>query len=195
MFKASHVKKAAMLSASLALCATIGVSAALAGPSPSASADTSSDSASKDMLMEDWGARYPLEYGSFVEETIKDGKLEGHYSLKAKLLAPGERVMRADGQTDTKLVDTDGDYNTGDVIVHGLEYDPAEQRWFVPITDLDDLSGTRERMGCYSCKSKNYDYWLEDYGASSFTEKMTGDFVSYMNGQVWSCNTLSLIHI
>ena len=189
MFKASHVKKAAMLSASLALCATIGVSAALAGPSPSASADTSSDSASKDMLMEDWGARYPLEYGSFVEETIKDGKLEGHYSLKAKLLAPGERVMRADGQTDTKLVDTDGDYNTGDVIVHSLEYDPAEQRWFVPITDLDDLSGTRERMGCYSCKSKNYDYWLEDYGASSFTEKMTGDFVSYMNGQVWSCNT------
>lgn len=186
MFKTAHAKRFAIATASLALCATIGVGAAIADSTPS---EPQGSGPNGEMLMEDWGALYPLEYSSYQEETVKDGRIEGHYTLKAKLLAPGERVLRPDGQYDTKMIDTEGDYNTGDFIVHALEWDPVEQRWYVPGTDLDDLSVTRERMGCYSCKSKNFDFWLEEYGASTFTDKMTPEFVEYMNGQVWSCNT------
>ena len=141
MFKTARTKRIAIATASLALCATIGVGAAMADSTPAAEPQGSGPNG--EMLMEDWGAKYPLEYGSYQEETVKDGRIEGHYSLKAKLLAPGERVLRADGQYDTKMIDTEGNYNTGDFIVHGLEWDPVEQRWYVPPTDLDDLSVTR----------------------------------------------------
>jgi len=185
MFTSKFKKRAVAAAASLALCASLGVAGAMANQT----SDSQGSGPNGEMLMEDWGAMYPLEYASYQEETIKDGHIEGHYSLKAKLLAPVERVIRADGQADTKPLDNDGSYSTGDFVVHALEWDPVEQRWYVPATELDDLSVTRERMGCYSCKSKNFDFWLEEYGASTFTDKMTDDFVTYMNGQVWSCNT------
>jgi len=139
--------------------------------------------------MEEWGRLYPLQYGSYAEPTVKGGMLEGHHALKAKLLAPAERVVRSDGQVDTKLINNDGGYGTGVFVVHGLEWDPVGQCWFIPPTDLDDLSATRMRKGCYSCKTKSFDSIYQQEGAQIFTERIDAEFVLSINGQVWSCGT------
>lgn len=184
----------------IALCGAVGVGGGLLGCAPQSSSDKAasqggstteagSDSAAEGKTMEEWGELYPLQYGSFSEETIKEGKYEGHYALKAKLLAPAVRVERADGQTDTKLVNPNGTYDDGEVIVSGLEYDSESKRWYVKESELDDLSGTRERQGCYACKSAEFDKVYDQNGAGIFTEQMTDEFVDQMNGQVWSCNT------
>lgn len=177
------------------LCSAVGITAVLAGCAPQASSAPSEEasqvageSASAE-TMEEWGELYPLQYGSYAEETIKEGKYEGHYALKQKLLAPAVRVERTDGQTDTKLVNPYGTYDDGQIIVSGVEYDSESHRWVVVESDLDDLSGTRERQGCYACKSNVFDTVYEENGAGVFVEEMTDEFVDTMNGQVWSCGT------
>lgn len=182
----------------VAFCSVVGIAAALVGCAPQASSSTAADvSVSQDSeensgakTMEQWGEMYPLQFGSYKEETIKEGKYEGHYALKQKLLAPAVRVEReSDGQLDTKLVNPYGTYDDGSVIVSGLEYDSEAKRWIVVESDLDDLSGTRERQGCYSCKSSEFDTVYEENGAEVFGAKMTPEFVDSMNGQVWNCGT------
>lgn len=186
----------------VALCSAVGIGGGLLGCAPQqgspsnaalgdaeSAASTQTASAEGEKTMEQWGELYPLQYGSFSEETIKSGKYEGHYALKAKLLAPAVRVERKDGQTDTKLVNPNGTYDDGEVIVSGLEYDSQSKQWVVKESELDDLSGTRERQGCYACKSAEFDKVYDQNGAEIFTEKMTDEFVDQMNGQVWSCNT------
>lgn len=194
-------KKMLTGAAIVALCSAVGIGGGLLGCAPqqapseggsgsgggTAAAETASADGEK--TMEQWGELYPLQYGSFSEETIKSGKYEGHYALKAKLLAPAVRVERTDGQTDTKLVNPSGTYDDGQVIVSGLEYDSETKQWIVVDSELDDLSGTRERQGCYACKSAEFDKVYDQNGAEIFTEKMTDEFVDQMNGQVWSCNT------
>lgn len=179
----------------VALCTTIGVVGALVGCAPSqqkaesGSADDSATQAVDAKTMEDWGSLYPLQYGSYAEETVKSGKFEGHYALKQKLLAPAVRVERTDGQTDTKLVNPNGTYDDGEVIVSGLKYDSESKQWVVEESQLDDLSGTRERQGCFACKSSEFDKVYDQNGAGIFTEKMTPEFVDSLNGQVWNCGT------
>lgn len=178
----------------VSLCTAIGVVGALVGCAPSQSKAESgaAEAATQEAdatTMEEWGSRYPLQYGSYAEETIKSGKYEGHYALKQKLLAPAVRVERADGQTDTKLVNPYGTYDDGEVIVSGLKYDSASKQWVVEDSQLDDLSGTRERQGCFACKSSEFNTVYNENGAGVFTEKMTPEFIDSLNGQVWNCGT------
>lgn len=179
-------------------CTAFGLVAGLVGCAPQATSTSSAEATSsqeqlqntgEEKTMEEWGELYPLQFSSYAEETIKEGKYEGHYALKQKLLAPAVRVERKDGQTDTKLVNPSGTYDDGNVIVNGLRYDSANKQWVVVEGDLNDLSGTRERQGCFACKSAEFDKVYDNEGAGIFGAKMTPEFVDAMNGQVWSCNT------
>lgn len=181
----------------MTLCSAVGIVAALAGCAPQASSEPSGASsqaageAAAAKTMEEWGELYPLQYGSYHQSTVKaDGLLHGHYDLKQKLLAPAVRVERTDGQLDTKLVNEDGGFNQdGNILVSGLEYDSENGVWVVDEDELGDLSGTRERQGCFSCKSSVFDDVYAEEGAGIFGAKMTDEFVDTLNGQVWNCQT------
>lgn len=152
-----------------------------------------------------WAEVYPLQYGSFAVHDQKcDGQYHSHFDLRTKLLAPAVRRVKPDGQLDTKLLavqpqDVDQSelevsgslpYNTdGYVMVSGLEYDEETGRWYVAPSELDDLSATRERVGCFSCKSTVFNDLYEQEGASLFTQEMTPEFVELLNGQIWNCET------
>ncbi|WP_270296764.1 hypothetical protein [Eggerthella sinensis] len=65
----------------VSLCTAIGVVGALVGCAPSQSKAESgaAEAATQEAdaaTMEEWGSRYPLQYGSYAEETIKSGKYE-----------------------------------------------------------------------------------------------------------------------
>lgn len=160
------------------------------GEAPAPAAETEAT-----RTMEEWGELYPLQFGSYAEGSIKEGKTddegnhEGHYDLKAKMLAPAVRVERPDGQRDTKLVNPYGTFNEDYIIVEGVDYDPETGRWYVKDGDLRNLTDTRERKGCYACKSTNFDDVYEREGAEIFTEKLDDEFIQEMNGQIWNCTT------
>lgn len=152
-----------------------------------------------------WAEAYPLQYGSFaVHDQKSDGQYHSHFDLRTKLLAPAVRRLRPDGQLDTKLLtvqpqDVDQSamevegalsYNTdGYLMVSALEYDEQTGRWYVVPGELDDLSATRERVGCFSCKSAAFNDLYEREGASVFTQEMTPEFTELLNGQIWDCET------
>lgn len=154
---------------------------------------------------EQWAELYPLQYGSFaVADQKSDNQYHSHYDLKTKLLAPAVRVQRPDGQLDTKLVavqpssidpqtpSLSGEalYNSdGYLLVEGLEYDAATNRWYVVPSSLDSLAATRERQGCFSCKSSVFNEIYETNGAEALSQPMTPAFTSAINGQVWDCGT------
>ncbi len=159
----------------------------------------------KEPTLGQWAEVYPLQYGSFaVHDQKSDGQYHSHFDLRAKLLAPAVRRLRPDGQLDTKLLavqpqdvdqvamEVDGElpYDTEDyIMVSGLEYDEETGRWYVASSELDDLSVTRERVGCFSCKSTVFNDLYEREGASIFTQEMTPEFVELLNGQIWDCGT------
>ncbi len=186
----------------VSFCMTVGVVGALAGCAPGQTANeglAQSDEAvveeASPQTMEEWGELYPLQFGSYAEGSIKEGKTvdegnhEGHYDLKAKMLAPAVRVERADGQRDTKLVNPYGTFNEDYIIVEGVDYDPETGKWYVKDDKLRNLTDTRERKGCYACKSSNFDEVYERDGAGIFSEKLDDAFVQEMNGQIWNCTT------
>ena len=105
------------------------------------------------------------------------------------MLAPVERKARTDGQLDTKLL-TDGEmgYNDGgNLTVAGVWYDSESGHWVVEEGEYGDLSGTRERQGCYACKSSLFEDEYDQSGAEIFGASLTDGFVNSMNGQVWNC--------
>ena len=186
----------------VSFCMTVGIVGALAGCAPGQAADKNlaqsgevSAEETSPQTMEEWGELYPLQFGSYAEGSIKEGKTvdegnhEGHYDLKAKMLAPAVRVERADGQRDTKLVNPYGTFNEDYIIVEGVDYDPETGKWYVKDDKLRNLSDTRERKGCYACKSSNFDEVYEREGAEIFTEKLDDEFIQEMNGQIWNCTT------
>ncbi len=152
-----------------------------------------------------WAEVYPLQYGSFaVHDQKLDGQYHSHFDLRTKLLAPAVRRIKPDGQLDTKLLavqpqDVDQvamevsgplPYNTdGYIMVSGVEYDEETGRWYVAASELDDLSVTRERVGCFSCKSTVFNDVYEEMGAAAFTEPMNAEFEERLNGQIWNCET------
>lgn len=152
-----------------------------------------------------WAAVYPSQYASFaVHDQKLDGQYHSHYDLRTKLLAPAARKAKPNGEYDTKLLAVDpadvdvasaraeGDlaYNTdGYVMVEGLEYDEATGRWYVAPVALGDLSATRERLGCFACKSTVFNEVYRERGAQIFNEPMDGAFVERLNGQIWDCET------
>ncbi len=185
----------------VALCGVFAGTVALSGcatPSATNASGTGEEAASTQdavKTMEEWGEQYPLQFGSYAEGSIKEGKTkdegnhEGHYDLKAKMLAPAVRVERPDGQKDTKLVNPYGTFNEEYIIVEGVEYDPETGKWYVKDNELRSLTDTRERKGCYACKSSNFDEVYERDGAGIFSEKIDDAFVQEMNGQIWNCTT------
>ena len=186
-------KKTGAAAAVVVLCAAVGIAGALgcASTSPLASGDTASTSVG-DKTMEQWGEIYPLEFGSYAVTDIKsDGQYHSHYDLKQKMLAPAARFLRDDGQLHTRLL-TDGEvgYNDGgNITVSGVHYDSETHQWIVDEGEFGDLSGTRERQGCYACKSSQFIDIYERDGAEIFGEKMNDEFVEEINGQVWDCGT------
>lgn len=155
--------------------------------------------------MEEWGLRYPLQYASYaVHDQKTDDQYHSHYDLKTKLLAPAVRMERNDGQLDTKLlavqpeaVDAQGLEVCGDalynsdgyLLVEGVAYDPQTGRWYIEPQTLGDLAGTRERWGCFSCKSSRFNDVYAEQGAEVLGQPMTAAFIEAMNGQVWDCGT------
>lgn len=186
----------------VSFCMTVGIVGALAGCVPGQAADKNlaqsgevSAEETSPQTMEEWGELYPLQFGTCAEGSIKEGKTvdegnhEGHYDLKAKMLAPAVRVERADGQRDTKLVNPYGTFNEDYIIVEGVDYDPETGKWYVKDDKLRNLTDTRERKGCYACKSSNFDEVYEREGAGIFSEKLDDEFIQEMNGQIWNCTT------
>ena len=186
----------------VALCGAVGVGGGLLGCAPQGSSseapsndggatEAQATTSDADKTMEEWGELYPLQYGSYHQSTVKDdGLLHGHYDLKQKLLAPAKRVERTDGQLDTKLINESGGFNQDEsILVSGVEWDSENHVWVVKDSELDDLSGTRERQGCYACKTSVFDDVYDQDGAGIFGAKMTDEFVDTLNGHVWNCTT------
>lgn len=192
-------KKIGTAAAVVSLCAAVGV-VGLIGCAPQAAtpaastggSDAPAASESDYETMEKWGELYPLQYGSYAVTDIKsDGQRHSHYDLKQKMLAPADRFLRDDGQLHTRLL-SDGEvgYNDdGNITISGMWYDSENHHWVVDEDVFGDLSGTRERMGCYSCKSSVFNDIYERDGAEIFGEKLTDEFVDEINGQVWDCGT------
>lgn len=182
------------------LCALV-----VAGCAATTATQPTDPAAAKQPTMEEWGLCYPLQYASYaVHDQKTDDQYHSHYDLKAKLLAPAVRMERDDGQLDTKLlavqpktVDAQGLevagetlYNSdGYLLVEGVAYDAQTSRWYIEPQTLDDLSGTRERWGCFSCKSSRFNDIYHEQGAEVLGQPMTEAFVEAMNGQVWDCGT------
>lgn len=197
--KGTH-RKTLLGTSVVALCVTIAIGTAVGcSPAPTPVAATGGDTAVEQdaedggrKTMEEWGELYPLQYGSYAVTDIKsDGQYHSHYDLKQKMLAPAERFLRDDGQYHTRLL-SDGEvgYNDeGNITISGMWYDSKNKHWVVNEDVFGDLSGTRERMGCYSCKSSTFNDIYERDGAEIFGEKLTDEFVDEVNGQVWDCGT------
>ena len=164
---------------------------------------SSSAAVSAPTTAEGWGELYPLQYASYaVRDQKTDDQYHSHYDLKTKLLAPAVRRERPDGQLDTKLASVQPDsvdptdlslsgealYNSdGYLLIAGVSYDAKTGRWYITPSALDDLTVTRERWGCFSCKSSIFNTVYEEQGAEVFTQRMTPEFVETINGQVWDC--------
>lgn len=191
-------KKMLTGAAIVALCSAVGVGGGLLGCAPQGAGTSEANGVSEASTgengtvktMEQWGELYPLQYSSYAVTDIKsDGQYHSHYDLKQKMLAPVDRKVRTDGQLDTKLL-TDGEtgYNDdGNLTVSGLWYDSESGHWVVDEGEYGDLSGTRERQGCYACKSSLFEDEYDRNGAEIFGAKLTDGFVDSMNGQVWNC--------
>ena len=167
----------------VAFCGVVGVAGVLMGCAPQATsgssvieAQTVADS-SATKTMDEWGELYPLQYSSYHQSPIKgDGNTHGHYDLKQKLLAP---VVR-DG---TKLIqDEEGNY-----AISGYEYDEESHRWVIAEDQLGAVAANEFKMGCYSCKSGNFNEIYEERGAQIFTQDPDQEFIDQIDGQVWDC--------
>lgn len=170
MFKG---KRLVVATAALALCASLGVAAAFADDGVSVEEGTSSET----MTMQDWGEVYPLQWESYHQKSVKaDGNTHGHYDLQEKLLAP---VVR-DG---TDLIKSEDGYYQ----ISGFSWNEEIGAWVIDEDELGAVPANAFKMGCYSCKSSNFDLAYERWGAEIFTEDPTQEFIDLIDGQVWDC--------
>lgn len=173
--KATFRKRFMVTTAALALCASIGVAAAFADDAQTA--QTEETAATEATTMQDWGEQYPLEWESYHQKPVKaDGKTHGHYDLQEKLLAP---VVR-DG---TNLIKSEDGYYQ----ISGFSWNEEIGAWVIDEDELGAVPANAFKMGCYSCKSSNFDLAYEKWGAEIFTQDPTQEFIDLIDGQVWDC--------
>lgn len=179
MLKNTLGKRVAVVTASLALCASIAAAAAFADTAQQPVEGQAQEVSASDATMQDWGEKYPLEWNSYHQKPVKaDGKTHGHYDLQEKLLAP---VVR---DSTTLIKSEDGYYQ-----ISGFTWNEDIHGWVIDEDELGAVPANAFKMGCYSCKTSAFDAAYEQWGAEIFTEDPTDDFINVVDGQVWDCAT------
>lgn len=186
-------KRVTVVTASLMLCTGIGAACAFADTPaegeggtateiPSITSAAAADNGTSDAVegtMQYWGSLYPLEWDSYHQKPVKaDGETHGHYDLQEKLLAP---VVR-DG---TSLIKSEDGYYQ----ISGFSWNEEIGAWVIDEDQLGAVPADAFKMGCYSCKSSNFDEAYEQWGADIFTQDPTQEFIDVIDGQVWDCAT------